>query len=84
VNALTLYRVDPARRMRRFYLIDVRPDLFGQWSLIRELRPHRQPGQMRIATCPNEDEARTGLGRYCRAKQQRGYRRTSGSGTAPF
>ena len=33
---LKLRRIDPARNMRRFYLMQVQPDLFGGVSLIRE------------------------------------------------
>jgi predicted DNA-binding WGR domain protein len=36
MTALILHRIDPSRNMRRFYLLDVQPDLFGQWCLIRE------------------------------------------------
>ncbi|HEY3892027.1 MAG TPA: WGR domain-containing protein [Bradyrhizobium sp.] len=53
VGALTLYRIEPARRMRRFYVMDVQPDLFGQRSLIREWGRFGSPRQMRIATRPN-------------------------------
>ena len=30
-SAIILHRMDPARNMRRFYRLDVQPDLFGQW-----------------------------------------------------
>jgi predicted DNA-binding WGR domain protein len=63
MSPLTLYRVDSARRMRRFYVMDVQPGLFGQWSSIREWRRIGSPSQMRIASCPNEDEARARLAR---------------------
>ena len=33
---MKLRRVDPAQNMRRFYLMQVQPDLFGGASLIRE------------------------------------------------
>jgi predicted DNA-binding WGR domain protein len=29
MNAVHLRRIDPARNMRRFYRLDVRPDLFA-------------------------------------------------------
>jgi predicted DNA-binding WGR domain protein len=46
MTAVTLHRTDPARRMRRFYLLDVQPDLFGEWSFIREWGRAGQPGQV--------------------------------------
>ena len=36
MTAVLLYRVDPSRNMRRFYRLDVQPDLFGFWLLVRE------------------------------------------------
>ena len=36
MTAVTLHRVDPARNMRRFYQLDVQPDLFGAWGVVRE------------------------------------------------
>lgn len=36
MNAVTLYRIDPAKNMHRFYRLDVQPDLFGAWCLVRE------------------------------------------------
>lgn len=63
VSSLTSYRIDPARRMRCFYIMDCQPDLLGDWSVIREWGRIGSPGQMRIATCPNEAEARAQLAR---------------------
>jgi predicted DNA-binding WGR domain protein len=36
MTAFILQRTDPARNIHWFYLLDVQPDLFGQWSFIRE------------------------------------------------
>jgi predicted DNA-binding WGR domain protein len=73
VSALILYRIDPARRMRRFYIMDVQPDLFGQWSFIREWGRIGSPGHVRIATYLNENEARIRFARYRRVKERHGY-----------
>jgi predicted DNA-binding WGR domain protein len=32
MNAVHLHRTDPARNMRRFYRLDVQPDLFGGFA----------------------------------------------------
>jgi predicted DNA-binding WGR domain protein len=66
VSALTFCRIDPARRIRRFYVIDVQQDSFGQWSVIRQWGRIGSPGQMRIATCPNAQLARP---RYVKERQ---------------
>lgn len=67
--------------MRRFYIIDLQPDLFGQWSLIRKGCIGR-PGQTRVATCPNETKPGRGSLAPARVKERRGYRAAHGSGTA--
>ena len=36
MNAVILYRIDDSQRMHRYYRMDVQPDLFGQWCLMRE------------------------------------------------
>jgi predicted DNA-binding WGR domain protein len=36
MTAVNLRRVDPARNMRRFYRLDVQPDLFGCVLLVKE------------------------------------------------
>jgi predicted DNA-binding WGR domain protein len=36
MTAVNLRRVDPARNMRRFYRLDVQPDLFGGVLLLKE------------------------------------------------
>lgn len=36
MSAVILHRIDPVKNMRHFYMLDVQPDLFGQWCFIRE------------------------------------------------
>jgi predicted DNA-binding WGR domain protein len=36
MNAMHLTRIDPARNMRRFYRLDVQPDLFGGFAVVKE------------------------------------------------
>jgi predicted DNA-binding WGR domain protein len=36
MKALHLRRIDPARNMRRFYRLDIEPDLFGGVLLMKE------------------------------------------------
>ena len=35
-TTVILYRIDPEKQMQRYYRMDVQPDLFGRWCLIRE------------------------------------------------
>jgi hypothetical protein len=36
MSDVTLNRIDPARNMRRFYSLDVQPDLFGGFAVVKE------------------------------------------------
>ena len=42
-----LEKIDPARKMSRFYAICVTPTLFGQWALVREWGRIGQAGAVR-------------------------------------
>lgn len=43
-----LQKRDPRRNQYRYYLLDVQPHLFGEWSLIREWGRIGRPGQVKI------------------------------------
>lgn len=73
MNAVTLLRVDPAKNMRRFYRLDVQPDLFGQWSFVREWGRIGRPGQVRTEPYPSTVAALAALERQRRIKERRGY-----------
>ena len=73
MTAVSLHRTDPARRMRRFYLLDVQPDLFGEWSFIREWGRIGQAGQTRTVLFPTPAEAQAALARQRRRKERKGY-----------
>lgn len=71
--AVSLYRTDPARNMRRFYYMDIQPDLFGQWCVVREWGRIGCAGRMHLEPYPTPDAAQAALDRQRRAKQRRGY-----------
>ena len=72
-TALTLRRVDPARNMRRFYMLTVQPDLFGGASLIREWGRIGSRGQSLIEHHSDEGLAITALLKRAATKRKRGY-----------
>jgi predicted DNA-binding WGR domain protein len=72
-TATILYRIDSARRMHRFYRLDVQPDLFGNWCLMREWGRIGSTGQTRSCPFPTEPEAHTALDKQRRVKERRGY-----------
>jgi predicted DNA-binding WGR domain protein len=59
--------------MHRFYVLDVQPDLFGQWCLIREWGRVDKPSQVRHTSFLTKGEALDALARQRRAKERRGY-----------
>ena len=73
MSAIVLYRIDRAKRMHRFYRMDVQPDLFGQWCFLREWGRIGSTGQTRSVPFPTPHEAETALNKQRRAKERRGY-----------
>ena len=68
MSAIALHRIDAARQMRRFYRMDIQPDLFGGFSLVREFGRIGQPGHLRLASFDTEAEAAAALARQQRAR----------------
>jgi predicted DNA-binding WGR domain protein len=73
MSAITLHRTDSARNMRRFYRLDMQPDLFGEWCVVREWGWIGQGGQMRVVPYSTMTEAQTALEQQRRIKERRGY-----------
>jgi predicted DNA-binding WGR domain protein len=73
MGAVILHRVDPSRNLRRFYRLNVQPDLFGFWLFIREWGRIGYSGQTRVAAFPTLAEAQVALDRQRRTKERRGY-----------
>ncbi len=73
MNALILYRTDPAKRMYRYYRMDIEPDLFGSWCLIREWGRIGRSGQLRSASFPTQQVAEAALQCQRNVKERRGY-----------
>jgi predicted DNA-binding WGR domain protein len=43
-----LTRTDPARNINRFYIVQVMPNLFGHWTVMREWGRRGSPGTLRL------------------------------------
>jgi predicted DNA-binding WGR domain protein len=76
MNPVHLTRIDPARNMRRFYRLDVQPDLFGGVSLVREWGRIGRAGRLRLDPYPTSSDAQAALDHHRRAKERRGYMST--------
>jgi predicted DNA-binding WGR domain protein len=73
MTAVHLLRIDPARNMRRFYRLDLQPDLFGGVALVKEWGRVGRAGQVRSECFADPAAARTTLEKQQRAKARRGY-----------
>jgi predicted DNA-binding WGR domain protein len=72
-SPVILYRIDNARRMYRFYRLDVQPDLFGHWCLMREWGRIGNTGQRCSLPFSTPQEACAALDKQRRVKERRGY-----------
>lgn len=72
---LRLERRDPAKRMLRFYTLQVMPNLFGEWGLTRAWGRIGRGGQLRVDWFATQQEAARALQKLERAKRKRGYRK---------
>jgi predicted DNA-binding WGR domain protein len=73
-DRLHLRRVDPARRMQRFYEMAVQRDLLGGAALLCEWGRIGSPGKVRREVHRDEGQALEALLARARAKARRGYR----------
>lgn len=74
MNPMRLEKRVSEKNQRRFYLLDLQPTLFGEWSVIREWGRIGHPGTVRIDSFATEAEAAAELSRKAREKERRGYR----------
>jgi predicted DNA-binding WGR domain protein len=71
---IVLHNHVPERNLHRFYALQVAPNLFGDWSLVRSWGCIGTPGRQRISWHDTRDAAEQACGRLLQAKQRRGYR----------
>jgi predicted DNA-binding WGR domain protein len=68
-----LTRTDPARNINRFYVVEVMPSLFGDWTVMREWGRRGSPGTVRLSSYQRRNEADTAEQRTIKRRLQRGY-----------
>lgn len=73
MSAVILYRIDDSKRMHRYYRMDVQPNLFGEWCLMREWGRIGSSGQTRSLPFSTPYEAEAALTKQRHAKERRGY-----------
>ena len=75
LSAVILHRIDHEQNMHRYYRLDVQPDLFGEWALVREWGRIGQAGRYRVDPYPTAALAKERMQFQQAAKQGRGYAR---------
>ena len=69
-----LEKIDPSRRMMRFYAIWIAPTLFGEWAMVREWGRIGPAGAVRENWLESESAASAAGTKLRRQKERRGYR----------
>jgi len=73
MSAVHLRRIDEARNMRRFYRLDIQPDLFGGVLLMKEWGRIGARGRIVAERYDSEALAADALQRQAERKRRRGY-----------
>ena len=73
MSALHLCRIDDARNMRRFYRLDVQPDLFGGVLLVKQWGRIGTSGRIVDESYDSEALAADAMQRQAERKRRRGY-----------
>ena len=68
-----LRRADPTRNMRRFYRLDLQPDLFRRVMLMKQWGRVGTQGRMMMESFDSETLALAALRRQAERQRQRGY-----------
>ena len=68
-----LHKHAPERNLHRFYALQLAPNLFGEWSLVRSWGRIGTPGRQRIDWHGTPAAAEQARDRLLHAKQRRGY-----------
>lgn len=72
--ALNLVRTDDQQNRARFYKLDIQPNLFGGWSLVREWGRIGRAGRVCVDFYKTRGVADLALIAKWAEKQKRGYR----------
>ena len=73
MTAVNLHRIDPARNMRRFYRLDVQPDLLAGFAVVKAWGRIGARGRTMDEWHMTDAEARAALQRQAERKRRRGY-----------
>jgi predicted DNA-binding WGR domain protein len=68
-----LTRTDPTRNINRFYVVQVMPSLFGDWTVMREWGPRGSAGTVRLSSYEWRNDAELAERRTIERWLQHGY-----------
>ncbi|NKC10678.1 MAG: WGR domain-containing protein [Gammaproteobacteria bacterium] len=68
-----LEKIDPANNQARFYSLVIMPNLFGQWTLVREWGRIGQRGQAELEWFETAEAAEGAIAALKSQKRRRGY-----------
>jgi predicted DNA-binding WGR domain protein len=77
-EVVVLTRVRPELDDRRFYQLEIQPDLFGRTLLVRRWGRIGTSGRQRFDLHPDAGAALNALAQFARNKRRRGYREQHG------
>lgn len=66
-------RTDRVKKRHRFYVVQLSPTLFGDWTLLREWGRSGSPGTVRVTSFDRYDEAQKEEQRTIKRRLQHGY-----------
>jgi len=72
--SISLRCIDSSRNMRRFYRLDIQPDLFGGFLLMKQWGRIGVNGQIKAERFDDEAPALAAMHLQAAKKQRRGYR----------
>lgn len=75
-------RTEPARRLRRFYVVELGPTLFGETALTIEWGRSGQAGTLRTRTYADPADAELAAAQLVRRRLRRGYQQKSPTAAA--
>jgi predicted DNA-binding WGR domain protein len=70
---VVLTRIDPARNLHRFYVVNLGPTLLGEWALWREWGRIGSPGTVRTTSFEREEDAQKAEQQTITRRLRRGY-----------
>jgi predicted DNA-binding WGR domain protein len=70
---VVLTRIDAARKLHRFYVVNLGPTLFGEWTLAREWGRIGSPGTVRTTSFERQQDAQKAEQRIIKRRLSHGY-----------